>query len=526
MRLLLAVSVVVTFLVPRADAFEGVEHKELSNRALLAALKAAPVGSVDPSMADMARTFAGRSDHSFGAITEAVDWFTTPADDLLDPGEANRNYDGRDRWQASIKVLWAKHRNVDHFQRLALDEWAEYHAIALAAARDHCFPAALYAEAMALHYLQDFFAPGHVVTPRKGMHDVAAGSLHDYFNARGGDFLLFPARIEQTGVIPSLREQFPDEWLEFEAARLKKKVHFYGDGRLRLAGEEKVFLALISMLSIREVLAASTKTAVDWLQACFSPRWSPSKKGFDDKLEPNFLEFHAVQGGVRLISADRSLERVRTCDSSSSDWLGRFDLDSDLKLKDLSYRLSGAGVRTKAARGLESHDWRIDTDLLFLSSASDPKGALVDETGAPYPDGDNVHLIWLGPTFTRGSRYTAWGIASEGRYRTRYEGTTWGVDLAVRQYRHGAGSRRWRFEGGGSVTYGLSVVNLSAGLQHANTVTEDGKFVGDRFVTLAAEMVIAKEWPQLIPIVRVVTDLLKRMYARLRSSPPAAVPSK
>src|SRR5436305_890184 len=191
-----------TFLLIAAggEAFEWFEHRELSNAALLAGKLGVPPGAMSPAMAREVDARSG-GDVTFGDVTLAVDWFRNP-DSLLDRDTVAANI--RRRRHNLVKRGLAAHHNADHFQASALSEWRTYHARAVAAAPDA--PAtALLAEAVALHFLQDFFAAGHVVTPRRGMHDAAAGHLHDRFNRLGVAFALSPGQPpEVANILQSL----------------------------------------------------------------------------------------------------------------------------------------------------------------------------------------------------------------------------------------------------------------------------------------------------------------------------------
>jgi len=49
---------------------------------------------------------------------------------------------------------------------------------------------ALLKNALAAHYLEDFFAPGHIAAMREGQPDYAANTIHDRYNSRGACFSL------------------------------------------------------------------------------------------------------------------------------------------------------------------------------------------------------------------------------------------------------------------------------------------------------------------------------------------------
>lgn len=86
------------------------------------------------------------------------------------------------------KKLWrliAVHRNDEHFRQGAEDQYNRMHGRALEMAAESEYALALVAEAVAIHFLQDAFAPGHLAAPRDQYGDSYAGSLHDRFNSEG-----------------------------------------------------------------------------------------------------------------------------------------------------------------------------------------------------------------------------------------------------------------------------------------------------------------------------------------------------
>ncbi len=117
------------------------------------------------------------------------------------------------------KRVDAMHSNVHHFQGDAVTAFRHKHAdtTALAASGDLSLIEAMVRTAAALHYLQDLHAPGHVVTARSDMHDIASNALHDRANALGVEFCrggedLNLWREHMTGLTSVLAARVPD-WL-------------------------------------------------------------------------------------------------------------------------------------------------------------------------------------------------------------------------------------------------------------------------------------------------------------------------
>ena len=93
----------------------------------------------------------------------------------------------------SLAAAQAAHNNHAHFQQDLLISQRVYHLAAMHAARsERNLYGALVLNALSDHYLQDFFAPGHIVTPRGAMADVPATARHDRANDDGLYFTLLP----------------------------------------------------------------------------------------------------------------------------------------------------------------------------------------------------------------------------------------------------------------------------------------------------------------------------------------------
>jgi len=144
---------------------------------------------------------------SYGQIVECVDYFLIP--------ERIFSFDGRNPYPTGLtKVLepdsnplskklgghcdakaegagfiQASHFNHAHFQQdlLMSLRYGRLRAMSLARYEKNYYDA-LVANAIADHYLHDFFAPGHIVTPRNSLTDVLATAMHDLANQEGVKF--------------------------------------------------------------------------------------------------------------------------------------------------------------------------------------------------------------------------------------------------------------------------------------------------------------------------------------------------
>ncbi|MDY7092416.1 MAG: hypothetical protein SX243_05505 [Acidobacteriota bacterium] len=188
------------------------------------------------------------------------------------------------RW---LNRLAAVHRNLSHFEACAADTYNRLHRLALTQAseraglRDDWWLVPLMTEAVALHFLQDSFPPGHLLTPRAKTPDVLARGMHNRKNGDGA-----PAFVESFEGMerflrhleapePPLAEALeplgltPDRILDFRTALPLAAQTFYGDGALarswhrpsprakkyREMHRETLTLLLLSARSITEVLS-------------------------------------------------------------------------------------------------------------------------------------------------------------------------------------------------------------------------------------------------------------------------------
>ncbi len=204
-----------------AGAFESFEHHAMANLALDAAIAYERQVAQGPegvaarraSVALPAMQALRDKDH-YGQIAACVDYFLYPEKMLAFAWkpEAGSDRDGipvrdsfplkalEDQCRQGASFLQASHSNHAHFQQDLLISVRVWHAMAIGVARDeeNLF-GALFINAMADHYLQDFFAPGHIVTPRDIKTDVPATAMHDKANIDGALF--------ETGVLKgSLRD--------------------------------------------------------------------------------------------------------------------------------------------------------------------------------------------------------------------------------------------------------------------------------------------------------------------------------
>lgn len=235
-----------------AHAFESSEHCSLSNFALMIALDRAIASNEDQKerarLATYKTTFApdptqcfpknwfrpGKIAFSYGKITALVDAQNTLDDVFLryggvlqgveSPQDLSETYFGDKAWLLGRFTL-AGHNNISHFQGLLMSSFARWHESAVIAARgDGNLFQALAAHAIADHFLQDFFAPGHVVTARDNLPDVVALSWHDRYNNSG-----LPVIVQNWSEIRELAE--------FAVTKAKEADSIWDTAFVAIAGE-------------------------------------------------------------------------------------------------------------------------------------------------------------------------------------------------------------------------------------------------------------------------------------------------
>ena len=229
-----------------ADAFEYTEHKDVSNEGFRRARE-----YVEANYAKLAaacclaelRAFAGESpfsakNYTFGDLVALVDYVSDPNDFLyrrgFDPlnGSVGLNFLNepflRRLSKDTFRALHSAHNDRNHFQDGALSTFWTWHRVAMLTASPEGggdLKLALVYSAFSLHFLEDFFAPGHVRTPRASLHDAAAMNIHDRFNGRGQCFKVQQDRLSEIAP-PFLDRRTYDE---LQATGF---LFLMGDGRL------------------------------------------------------------------------------------------------------------------------------------------------------------------------------------------------------------------------------------------------------------------------------------------------------
>lgn len=190
-----------------AHAFEDYEHKAVGDTAIMtiAAYKCAESPKSPPTENEVCSVLLKISSHnhenrrySYGDIVACVDDFLTPEELMAFLPNFNKGITTHwpDRYKecdSSFSLYFqASHANHAHFQKQLLIAQTSGHINAIALASQQNLEGALLTNAIADHYLQDFFAPGHITTDRAKTTDAVAMAIHNHANREGATFYLDP----------------------------------------------------------------------------------------------------------------------------------------------------------------------------------------------------------------------------------------------------------------------------------------------------------------------------------------------
>jgi len=297
-----------TVLVHDDLAFNFKEHQRISNRAFILAVQKASYGCeasaaeqkgcgcLSPEARDaLMNVFANcEAPTDYGRFVALTDYVVNPYDfvesaaggygELKAGEEAGTEYSRR--LHNGLNKLRSGHNNEFHFQSelLATHWYLHQQATTLAAGRldpplgrvdeicagagaaiDRKMCAGLLINAAGDHLLEDFFAPGHILTPRATMHDSAAATMHDRFNVLGATFVVDGGESWQelkdvwdcpTCPVVSTIERALGMKDQISAIDSNKSVELWGDGDLCQSKSQEALMTLLVARSIEDVLQA------------------------------------------------------------------------------------------------------------------------------------------------------------------------------------------------------------------------------------------------------------------------------
>lgn len=198
--LIILLSVLILSIIPgQSCGFSGEEHVLVSNHAFRVSLAHAEKNRLISGEEAQAlkACFMENDAMNYGHLSKIVDDVTDPSKlvKLYGPDiDAGRGVDCarakklfQDRKILFLDKIMASKYNEDHFQGKTLTKFREFNDLAQLYALRGNLVWALVLNAFAAHYLEDFFAPGHVLTPRTEVNNISARALHDSWNNQGAD---------------------------------------------------------------------------------------------------------------------------------------------------------------------------------------------------------------------------------------------------------------------------------------------------------------------------------------------------
>jgi hypothetical protein len=161
--------------------------------------------------------------------------------------------------QAAFRFWFAK-GYAYLFPISTLFDYSSRSAVFIAAKDDNLF-GALLLNAFSDHFLEDYFAPGHIITPRERLHDVASLGIHDNYNSQGARF-----RVENWHELEPLIGGFNHhsltelrgaaEALSADMTKEPREITLYGDNTLKRDSKQRALMVLVVARSILDVVTS------------------------------------------------------------------------------------------------------------------------------------------------------------------------------------------------------------------------------------------------------------------------------
>ncbi|MBI3530432.1 MAG: hypothetical protein HY067_21005 [Betaproteobacteria bacterium] len=306
-------------------AFEGYEHKHLGDLALRIAVDYAEVAKLKNSEKDFywASLFDERCDKlhsavqsfyrtrsgsvcphiesmapSYGDLVKLVDYMNYPHQLLESPAAQMTTGIPKDFKQLNQRLIEDGHKNLTfgmaraatnneyHFQAGLFNLLIRLHSEAIdLSSRNELF-AALVTNALADHFLHDFFAPGHITTSRENSHDAVALGMHDTVNRLGAQFEISQNQAKwKDGLEPILdfirdnhriirgnydlslgNTRYTEDEIASAIASLEKdhkRLKVVGDDLLQTNARQQLFILLVEIRALLDILNADYQTNGD-----------------------------------------------------------------------------------------------------------------------------------------------------------------------------------------------------------------------------------------------------------------------
>ncbi len=286
MRRQALIAALCALLSARSYAFGGTEHRRISDNAFAMARAFAATQAYSRCIADQQLIldyFNPDRSSSYGQLVVSIDHRVDPLK-IFENAKVNGGVVPNSPYELDeylvnhlldIVALTENFRALsvddDHFQGQALTNFELFHALAVhlatrgqGIAGSHetgSLLSGVLVNSFASHYLQDLFAPGHIVTPRYALHDAIAAGMHDKFNILGARFIVDQRRwtklVELLDSIPkgSVLEQelHLDKDDRRAAFASTKPIQLWGDGDLWRSPDEELLLTLLTARSLVDV---------------------------------------------------------------------------------------------------------------------------------------------------------------------------------------------------------------------------------------------------------------------------------
>jgi|GEM_PF-5828338 len=373
MRLLFAVLIALHALP--LFAFSGEEHIDISNTALAiaisAALKECPCADdcwlVNGDFERLLTREAIGQRISYGDLVAFADRASS-VEAYFDTTRSTRGLPRslddvawahiRSVWANSMRNYQALHLNQAHFQHGALFNQRQWHEAAVRSAARGELGAAILYSAYSDHFLQDFFAPGHVMAVRVSSDDAVSLTVHDRYNEQGLYFAISPdahpwiedlARVaadvrEIPAVVDEQHRSLPFVCLR-ELGTKPLRIELHGDGSLAREHVQAAFLTLVTARSILDVLLSYCQRKEINTFASYKWEWNPVAQQLADRIADLSGPLAANAVGEYLIPTQ----------------------DVEL-LKDFGFRwptlVAGTGLQFFPGNS-ESGRWYLDVDVLY-----------------------------------------------------------------------------------------------------------------------------------------------------------------
>ncbi len=277
LRIILLSIFVLSIIPGQSYSMSGEEHALISKNAFLVSLTYAKKTHLisEDEAESLKSCFTADDIMNYGYLSKIVD-------DVTDPSKLIKLYGpeidvGRGVDCSKAKKLLNAHKvplidkimaskyNEDHFQGKTLTRFREHHDLAQLYAVRGNLAWALVISAFASHYLEDFFAPGHVLTPRTEVNNISARALHDILDKDGAEISIKTTEKikDYLDIIREMKEINGDSEEGVKAIiNLKDNyMTIYGDGLMKNSnGQKELMIAEVAKTITAVFNAYKTQT--------------------------------------------------------------------------------------------------------------------------------------------------------------------------------------------------------------------------------------------------------------------------